>query len=314
MSGVGEGLTAGESQVLSMTPRPRKQHLVSETLLRGWTVGGELSVVQLLHHGGPRVRPVGPGGVARERDLTSRFTVDEIEDAWSAIESRAGEALPRVRAGGGPDDDHTVQAIKDLVCLHLTRSYETLTMWDRIRQENEDMREVVAMIEDDDLMRQHIFEQTGLYVVGSEGLESHRDELLAWVDTRQQGWFSRNLNTSYDRVKDYIASAGLEIWHTESEDELVIGDCPAFTVSRDGSRFGLDEGVSIDGAGSIVMPLGPCTLAAIGPEDRSSSLSSMAARDINIIQCRRAHKQVVCRPSSGLDEWVVQRYWEENIE
>ena len=179
----------------------RKQHLVSETLLRGWTVGGELSVVQLRYRGGPKMRLVGPGGVARERDLTSRFTVDEIEEAWSAIESRAGEALPRVRAGGGPDDDHTVQAIKDLVCLHLTRSYETLTMWDRIRQENEDMREVVAIIENDDLMRQHAFEQTGLYVVGSEGLECYRDELRVLVDTQQKSWFSRNLITSYDTVK-----------------------------------------------------------------------------------------------------------------
>ena len=257
------------------------------------------------------MRLVGPGGVARERDLTSRFTVDEIEEAWSAIESRAGEALPRVRAGGGPDDDHTVQAIKDLVCLHLTRSYETLTMWDRIRQENEDMREVVAIIENDDLMRQHAFEQTGLYVVGSEGLECYRDQLRVLVDTQQKSWFSRNLITSYDTVKSYIASAGLEIWHTESEDELVIGDCPAFTLSRDGSMFGFDKGVSIDEAGSIVMPLGPHTLAAIGPEGRRSTLSSIAVKELNVIQCRRAHKQVVCRTSSGLDEWVVRRYWRE---
>ena len=72
--------------------------------------------MQLLSHGGPRIHPVGPGGVARERDLTSRLTVDEIEDAWSAIETPAGRALPKVRKGIGLDDADTVQAIKDLMC------------------------------------------------------------------------------------------------------------------------------------------------------------------------------------------------------
>ena len=129
---------------------PRKQHLVSETLLKGWTVGGELSVVQLLHPEGPKKRAVGPGGVAYERDLTSRFTVDEIEDAWSHVESRAGIALPKVREGVGMDDADTVQAIKDLICLHLTRSYETLDAWNRIGEENNDIRLLKAIIEDDD--------------------------------------------------------------------------------------------------------------------------------------------------------------------
>ena len=290
MSGVGEGLTAGESQVLSMTPRPRKQHLVSETLLRGWTVGGELSVVQLLHHGGPRVRSVGPGGVARERGLTSRLTVDEIEEAWSDIETPAGTALPRVREGVGLDDADTVQAIKDLMCLHLTRSYEMLDVWDRVKRENDEVRQFDALIEDDEATRRDFFERRGLHVVGSEGLVGHRQKWRQRKEANLKRGFSERLVKMYRRAKRYIADAGLEVWNTAHGDELVIGDCPAFTMSADGEGIGIDDGVSMDEAATIVMPLGPYTLAGLGQQNRSMALTSVMTEKFNLIQCRRRPK------------------------
>ena len=291
---------------------PRKQHLVSETLLKGWTVGGELSVVQLLYHGGPRIGSVGPGGVAYERGLTSRFTVDEIENAWSDIETPAGTALPKVCEGVGLDDTDTVQAIKDLVCLHLTRSYETLDLWNRVREENDDMRQLETIIEDDDAMRRDIFERRELHIVGSEGLAEHRAQWRQWKETKLKEVFSQRLIKMYNRAKEYVAEAGLEVWNTAHGDELVIGDCPAFTVSADGERFGMDAGVVMNEAATIVMPLGPYTLAGLAPQNRRLTLPSVLTETFNLIQCRRARKQIVCRPESGLSEWVVQRYLEEN--
>ena len=290
----------------------RKQHLVSKTLLKGWTVDGELSVVQLLSRGGPRVRSVGPRGVARERDLTSRLTVDEIEDAWSAIEAPAGRALPRVREGVGLDDADTVQAIKDLMCLHLTRSYEMLDVWDRVKADNADVRQLDELIEDNAAMRRDFFERRGLIVVGSEGLEEHREEWRQWKEADLKRVFSERLVTMYHRAKRHIADAGLQVCNTSDRDELVIGDCPAFMMSADGERIGMDEGVTMDEAATIVMPLGPHTLASLTQQNSISPLPSGMAETFNLIQCRRARKQVVCRPGSGLDEWVVQRYRDEN--
>lgn len=297
-----------------MTSRPRKQHLVSETLLKGWAVDGELSVVQRRRHGGPKIRSAGPGGVAYERGLTSRFTVDEIEDAWSAIETPAGKALPKVRKGTGLDDADTVQAIKNLMCLHLTRSYETLDFWNRIRVDNHEVRLLESILEDDEALRRYIFERTGLHVVGSEALTAHREEWRQWTDATLKKVFSQRLVKIYHRARRHFADAGLEIWSTEHGDELVIGDCPAVTVDADGERFGMDAGVTISEAETIVMPLGPHTLAGLGPLDRSLTLPSVLTERFNLIQCGRARKQIVCRPGSGLDEWVVQRHREENGE
>lgn len=297
-----------------MTSGPRKQHLVSETLLKGWTVDGEMSVVQRRCHGSPKIVSVGPGGVAYERGLTSRFTVDEIEDAWSAIETPAGKALPKVRKGTGLDDADTVQAIKNLMCLHLTRSYETLGFWNRIRVENHEVRLLESILEDDEALKRYIFDQTGLHVVGSEALTAHREEWRQWKDATLKKVFSQRLVKIYHRARRHFADAGLEIWNTTPGDELVIGDCPAFTVSADGERFGMDAGVTISDAATIVMPLGPYTLAGLGPQNRRLTLASGLTEKFNLIQCRRARKQIVCRPGSELDEWVVQRHREENAE
>ena len=67
-------------------------------------------------------------------------------------------------------------------------------------------------------------------------------------------------------------------------------------------------------AATIVMPLGPYALAGLGPQNRKLTLTSVLAEKFNLIQCRRARKQILCRPGSGLDEWVIQRYREENGE
>lgn len=295
-----------------MTPRLPKQHLVSETLLRRWTVEGQLSVVQFLHDGRPMVRSVGPGGVAYERGLTSRFTIDEIENAWSDIETLAGRVLQELREGIGLDDPDTVQAIKDLMCLHLTRSYEMLDVWERVKSENDVVRQLDELIEDDDVMRRAFFEQHGLHVVGSKGLDRYREEWRQWQEAELKRGFSERLVKMYHRTKRYIADTGLEVLNTVQGNELIIGDCPAFTISADGAKIGLDDGVSMDEAANIVMPLGPYTLAALGQQTRSLTLTPAMTEKFNLIQCRRARKQIVCRPGSGLDDWIVQRYWDQN--
>lgn len=151
-------------------------------------------------------------------------------------------------------------------------------------------------------------------MVGSEGLVEHRAKWRQWKEADLKRVFSERLVKMYRRAKEYIADAGLEVWNTPYRDELVIGDCPAFTMSTDGEGIGVDAGVSMDEAATIVMPLGPYTLARLGQQNRSMALASAMTTSFNLIQCRRARKQVVCRPGSGLEEWVMQRYREENGE
>ena len=74
----------------------------------------------------------------------------------------------------------------------------------------------------------------------------------------------------------------------------------------------MDAGVGLNEAATIVMPLGPNSLAGLGPLERSLTLPSVLAEKFNLIQCQRARKQIMCRPGSGLDDWVIQRYREED--
>ena len=116
------------------------------------------------------------------------------------------------------------------MCLHLTRSYETLDYWNRIRVDNDEIRQLEAILADDEAMIRDIFERKGLHVVGSEGLTAHREEWRQWKDTKLKEVFSHRLVKLYHRAKRHIVDAGLEVWNTAHGDELIIGDCPAFTA------------------------------------------------------------------------------------
>ena len=152
-------------------------------------------------------------------------------------------------------------------------------------------------------------------MVGSEGLVKYREKRRQWIESGLNQAFSNKLIEIYHGARDHIADAHLEVWNTEHGDELVIGDCPAFTVSADGERYGLDAGVTLNEAATIVMPLGPkYTCGTRTCWTANWPLPSVLAEKFNLIQCQRARKQVVCRPESGLDQWVVQRYREEDRE
>ena len=139
-------------------------------------------------------------------------------------------------------------------------------------------------------MRRDFFERRGFHIVGSEGLVGHRQEWHQWKEANLKEVFSERLVKMYRRAKRYIADAGLEVWNTAPGDELVIGDCPAFTISADGERIGVDAGITMDEAATIVMPLGPYTLAGLAPQNRSLTLTSELTERFNLIQCRRARK------------------------
>ena len=300
---------ASTDQVTCTMRRSPKQHLVSATLLKGWTVDGVLSIVDLHDPNGPRILSRGPRGVAFERDLTSRIRVKEIEESWSRIERRAGKALGVMRDGDGLGDTRAVEAIKELIALHLTRSYEMKNIWSRLI-DDDDLR-IDRFVANPELLGETLLARMEVLQDSSNGELTERDAVRVTVDEHLHEVFSEALSSNLERARRFVFTAGLEICRVAVGDELIISDSPVVAMSTDGESIGLDSGMTLTEAGTVFMPLGPTTLAALGPTDTAYVLPDVLVQRFNIMQCRRAQRYVVCRPGSGLEDKIVReiRRW-----
>jgi hypothetical protein len=120
----------------------------------------------------------------------------------------------------------------------------------------------------------------------------------------QSGYmFRMTVEDYFKKACDRISHRGLEIICPQ-HDEFLIGDTPAFTVDHKRGALGFRDGVSIDDATTIVLPLGPHRLVALGPKDEWVSVPQSFVEELNGFQVRKAVHQVFMRPGSGLQAFV----------
>ncbi len=80
---------------------------------------------------------------------------------------------------------------------------------------------------------------------------------------------------------------------------IAISHAPAVAVGA-GDRIGLLQGVGIDSAATIVLPLGPALIVSTGDADAFHILSQEQVDARNQWQVQAASRYVYCRPGSGL--------------
>jgi hypothetical protein len=106
----------------------------------------------------------------------------------------------------------------------------------------------------------------------------------------------------YHLSLEKLSHVSIEVIHPEVG-EFLIGDSPVLVVDRSG-RNGPLEGVNLETASQVLMPLGPATMIACGPTDATGVLPDHLVKGLNAMQVRAASKHVFIRPGSGLDAFV----------
>ena len=71
------------------------------------------------------------------------------------------------------------------------------------------------------------------------------------------------------------------------------------TIAQATGAFGLSQGVMVDEADKIVMPLTPRLLVAVGPPDGARTIADDEVDAYNEMQVREARDYVVHRPSAN---------------
>ncbi|MEU6974224.1 DUF4238 domain-containing protein [Kitasatospora aureofaciens] len=284
------------------------QHLVSRLLLDRFAVpGGPGSGKQVqqpfdVQFPDRRPRRRHPRDAGWVLDFVP-FASASLEEFWNRVETPAATGLRALDDGALFDHPAHVQALQDLMALHWIRSHRYLALHTQSFAQAIAARRDALLFDGSGLLRAAAAEVTGLHVTGRQGLELVAEKLLApSVKLFASGALLRaRMEEMYEQAREFTRRAGLEVV-VPQEGEFLIGDSPAITLRSEGNT--VHYGMALGDAGTLVLPVGPRHLIALGPEHRELRIAREDVDRINEVQVRAAEQHVFCRPGSPLERFA----------
>lgn len=301
--------TGGNNAVVTlgaMSAPPRKQHTVSQVLLRRWATKGDVVAVDLTR-GRAAVRST--RAEAYEEFFVRPQFARAIEQVWQDIESEAPTLMAAVDSADRALPDEAKQGLARLVALHVVRSRGFRAMAGDVTAQGlrtGPLAEILQVLADDSAVAALGEERTGIRPAGPEGVALAREREVQRLD-EQFGdggqFFVDQLLRHYERTVDVLASREIEIGRATAG-EFVIGDNPAVPFNQATGKWGFPNGARVD-TGRLVMPVSPTLLLSVGGPGGTFDLDARFVDFFNEVQVRNAVKKVYARQGSGLDEWVL---------
>lgn len=142
----------------------------------------------------------------------------------------------------------------------------------------------------------------GLVPAGPEGMRRGAELFHGRAVTlhSQGGLFRISVQNLYEKVCGRFDVGGVEILTpADPGKEFLLGDVPAITIASTTGEFGLSQGITVDKADMIFMPLTPRLLVVIGPANAARSISDVDVDAYNEMQVREARDFVLHRPGAN---------------
>ena len=110
----------------------------------------------------------------------------------------------------------------------------------------------------------------------------------------------------FETVCDRFASKGIEVLFPASPaKEFLVGDVPALTMNFATGAAGVAEGVALGDANTIVLPLAPRLLVALGPADQVGPIPDQMVDNLNALQVRTSRRHVHYRPGAHFRSFIT---------
>ncbi|MFD8823811.1 DUF4238 domain-containing protein [Streptomyces sp. NPDC059605] len=286
-----------------------KQHLVSQVLLRQFTMlGPKGSGRQLLPfdvwNPERQQKLKGPRACGAAMDFVA-FDSASAENLWGSVETRVPAALAAVQAGTPFADPLHVEVLRDLVVLHYVRSHRYRSVYTsafktvRVNVRSELLSRYPEHV------RREALRQTGLHLPGSGSLGSFAERLIEQSEVTQDFGSGKLFRSSIENVFNKVRAMAAK-WHLElltpQGGQFLIGDNPALTVRTDTRPFSYN--MAFGDAHSIILPIGPRHLLALGPENLLGSIPRSVVDETNTVQILAADRYVYMHPRSGLETFT----------
>jgi hypothetical protein len=292
------------------SPIVRTQHVVSRVLLRQFhdpiarsTSEGRRLVCHDVLTG--RARRLSAGGVGYIDDFV-KIDSEALEKTWNETESELPRALAAAADGTLFDAAALVSVIRDTIALHIARSVPVLAMHTASFEHAYEQR--LAALEATSLAAAAFRRSHGLVPAGPEGRGLGAAAILgsSLEQERSGGVFRLMVEYHFDNLKNWFDHCPLElVTPADPNAEFLMGDIPALTINFRTGAAGVHAGVPVGEANTVVLPLGPRLLAALGPTDKFGSVPGKLVDHLNALQVRAATSYVYYRPGAKVGGQVA---------
>lgn len=120
------------------------------------------------------------------------------------------------------------------------------------------------------------------------------------------GLFRLSVQRLFEMVRDRFDLRGIQILTPASATkEFLLGDTPALTLDRATGAVGLAQGVTVDQADEIFIPLAPRLLVTIGPPDGARSIPDGELDQYNRWQTCAAQDYLIHRPAASFTTSII---------
>lgn len=274
---------------------PKRLHLVSEVLMKQWSISVPTNRKQIMAFDleSRESKPAAPAQICYTEDLHP-VDSEQFEKTWQDSEVRCAPILKRLNSGTSLNDDSIV-VIKDLLALHLIRSF---SYWDRHR------KRLLGAIENLDLSEMPLDLLIGSYVRRHGGIYPPyvHDRTLVEVEWRNhlkqqfdEGSFTADaMLQMFDFTKNQIANYPLMIVEVGNvRDPFIIGDCPVLPLA---GPLGIADEPFGPTVGAYFFPLGPQYAAFTVRNRQDPHLTEREVERFNRLQIENAKRFVVWSP------------------
>ena len=147
-------------------------------------------------------------------------------------------------------------------------------------------------------------QRTGLVAATAGVREWENARVHEAVRPHMEEWWADRVEYHYQYARAHFARAELQIGYVV-EGELVIGDAPVITRREGHGGHGVHQGVALEEASTVVMPIAPNVLIGLGPTSEYVRLERSMVDKFNVPQLRAFHRWLGCRPGGVGERWLL---------
>ncbi len=196
--------------------------------------------------------------------------------------------------------------MRNLVALHFARGLQTLIDFERSFQNvySNQVNALATRPESAEAFRRRF----GICPAGPEGRQLGAQEVLSRtkLEVNNGDVFRLAVERLFDRVVDRLQHRDVEILTpAPASGEFLVGDVPALTVRSGEARAGVMDGIPLDHADAVVLPLAPRLLASLGSGSGYRAVPQALVDWYHKLQVTAALEYVCYRPGAAVATQVA---------